>query len=51
MIESDFKEINSYDTCSIIVDSQISKFNHSIDLKRDFSFDKFLEFLKSIPAW
>ena len=50
MIESDFEEINSYDACAIIVDSQISKFNHSIDLKGDFSFDKLLEFLKSIPA-
>ncbi len=50
MIESDFEEINSYDACAIIVDSQISKFNRSIDLKGDFSFDELLKFLKSIPA-
>ena len=50
MIESDFEEINSYEACAIIVDSQISKFNRSIDLKGDFSFDKLLKFLKSIPA-
>ena len=48
--ESDFEEINSYGACAIIVDSQISKFNRSINLKGDFSFDDLLKFLKSIPA-
>lgn len=50
IIESDFEEINSYDACAIIVDSQIFKYNQSIDLKGDFSFDKLLKFLESIPA-
>ena len=48
--ESHFEEINSYGACAIIVDSQISKFNQSINLKGDFSFDDLLKFLKSIPA-
>ena len=48
--ECDFEEINSYGACAIIVDSQISKFNRSINLKGDFSFDDLLKFLKSIPA-
>ncbi len=46
--ESNFEEINSYGVCAIIVDSQISKFNWSINLKGDFNFDDLLKFLKSI---
>ena len=49
IIESDFEEINSYDACAIIVDSQISKFNQSIDLKGTFSFNELLKFVTSIP--
>ena len=49
IIESDFEEINSYGACAIIVDSQISKFDRSINFTGDFSFDHLLEFLKSIP--
>lgn len=48
--ESDFEEINSYGACAIIVDSQIYKFNPSINLKGDFNFDDLLKFLKSITA-
>lgn len=46
IIESDFEEINSYDACAIIVDSQIFKYNRLTDLKGDFSFNKLLKFLK-----
>ena len=48
--ECHFEEINSYGACAIIVNSQISKFNRSINLKEDFSFNDLLKFLKSIPA-
>jgi uncharacterized protein YjbI with pentapeptide repeats len=48
--ESNFEEINSYGACAIIVDSQISNFNRSINLTGDFSFYDLLKFLKSIPA-
>ena len=50
IIESDFEEIDSAYACAIIVDSQITKFNQSIDLHGGFNFNKLVEFLKSIPG-
>ena len=49
MIDCNFDKINSYGLCAIIVDSQISKFDRSVNFNGDFNFNKVLEFLESIP--